>query len=85
MASLRQTSTQIAPALRGGRRHLALHLPRWATDCRKRADPALAASPRPRGTAEVGLRRFAHAVAGLYARHDFHTFAPAGPGSGDWS
>jgi protein ImuB len=29
------------------RRHLALHLPRWATDCLKRADPALAASQRP--------------------------------------
>lgn len=24
-----------------------LHLPRWATDCLKRADPALAASARP--------------------------------------
>ncbi|WP_439599692.1 Y-family DNA polymerase [Devosia sp.] len=29
------------------RRHLALSLPRWATDCLKRADPALGASARP--------------------------------------
>jgi protein ImuB len=29
------------------RRFLALYLPRWATDCLRRADPALAASPRP--------------------------------------
>ncbi|HZY67998.1 MAG TPA: DNA polymerase Y family protein, partial [Devosia sp.] len=35
------------PGLRPSRRYLALHLPRWATDCLKRADPALAASDRP--------------------------------------
>jgi protein ImuB len=35
------------PVFRAGRRYLMLHLPRWATDCLKRADPALAASPRP--------------------------------------
>jgi protein ImuB len=29
------------------RRFLALHLPRWATDCLKRADPSLASSARP--------------------------------------
>jgi len=29
------------------RRHLALSLPRWATDCLKRADPELARSSRP--------------------------------------
>jgi len=29
------------------RRHLALSLPRWATDCLRRADPALARSMRP--------------------------------------
>jgi protein ImuB len=48
MASFRQTSsTEIAPGLRESRRYLVLHLPRWATDCLKRADPALAASKRP--------------------------------------
>jgi protein ImuB len=31
----------------GSRRHLALFLPRWATDCLKRADPTLAGSQRP--------------------------------------
>jgi protein ImuB len=35
------------PVFRAGRRYLMLHLPRWATDCLKRADPALAASTRP--------------------------------------
>ena len=29
------------------RRYLVLSLPRWATDCRKRADPALTAANRP--------------------------------------
>src|SRR4051812_35984083 len=29
------------------RRYLALSLPRWATDCLKRADPELGASSRP--------------------------------------
>jgi protein ImuB len=35
------------PALRVSRRYLMLHLPRWATDCLKRADPAVAASRQP--------------------------------------
>jgi len=33
--------------LRAGRRALALFLPRWATDCLKRAEPALQSSARP--------------------------------------
>jgi protein ImuB len=37
----------MAPVLREHRRFMVLHLPRWATDCLKRADPALAASSRP--------------------------------------
>ncbi|MGN6158075.1 MAG: Y-family DNA polymerase [Devosia sp.] len=35
------------PLFRGGRRYLMLHLPRWATDCLKRAEPALAQSDKP--------------------------------------
>src|SRR5690242_7970819 len=42
-----QPKTQAAPAVSNPRRHLALSLPRWATDCLRRADPALAASNRP--------------------------------------
>src|SRR6187551_3574091 len=33
--------------MRPARRYLALYLPRWATDCLKRADPQLAALTRP--------------------------------------
>ena len=49
MASFWQTTNpaRIAPSLHPSRRYLVLHLPRWATDCLKRADPALAQSPRP--------------------------------------
>src|SRR5689334_15701365 len=49
MALPRQTTTraETMPVFRAGRRILMLHLPRWATDCLKRADPALAASKRP--------------------------------------
>lgn len=48
MASFWQTSAvEISPGLRSSRRYLALHLPRWATDSLKRADPVLAASGRP--------------------------------------
>src|SRR5687768_1667354 len=39
--------TEAGPAKTTPRRHLALSLPRWATDTLKRADPALAASRRP--------------------------------------
>ncbi|HEV2517751.1 MAG TPA: DNA polymerase Y family protein [Devosia sp.] len=48
MASF-QSNPNLAPELSFGerRRHLALSLPRWATDCLRRADPALAASSRP--------------------------------------
>ncbi|HEY0917965.1 Y-family DNA polymerase [Devosia sp.] len=35
------------PRRRGGRRHLALFLPRWATDCLRRADPELGRLERP--------------------------------------
>src|SRR5882757_1758997 len=48
MSAFWQTKTAVmSPALRTSRRYLVLHLPRWATDCLKRADPALAASARP--------------------------------------
>ncbi|HEY4201221.1 MAG TPA: DNA polymerase Y family protein [Devosiaceae bacterium] len=42
--------TSAAPSVTGSlveRRYLALFLPRWATDCLKRRDPALGASRRP--------------------------------------
>src|ERR1700759_3551417 len=48
MASLWPTTTiDTAPALRASRRYLVLHLPRWATDCLKRADPTLRESNAP--------------------------------------
>jgi len=49
MASFWQTqAAEIAPSFfRPTRRYLMLTLPRWATDCLKRADPALAALTRP--------------------------------------
>jgi protein ImuB len=48
MASFWQTSTaETTPALQLSRRYLLLHLPRWATDCLRRAEPALAATGRP--------------------------------------
>ncbi|WP_084646392.1 Y-family DNA polymerase [Devosia insulae] len=48
MASF-QSNPNAAPELlfTERRRHLALSLPRWATDCLKRADPGLAQSSRP--------------------------------------
>src|SRR5438552_7537244 len=46
-----QPLRQKTAATRGGlipaRRHMALYLPRWATDCLKRADPALGALTVP--------------------------------------
>jgi protein ImuB len=49
MSSFPQTSSKEAelPLAFSGRRYLMLHLPRWATDCLKRADRALAASDLP--------------------------------------
>ena len=48
MALPRQTTdAETMPVFRAGRRYLLLHLPRWPTDCLKRAETALAASPRP--------------------------------------
>ena len=44
---LQTIRAETMPVFRAGRRYLMLHLPRWATDCLKRADPALAASTRP--------------------------------------
>jgi protein ImuB len=41
----RQRDPRLSPGPE--RRFLALHLPRWATDCLKRADPSLATSIRP--------------------------------------
>lgn len=56
------------------RRHLVLHLPRWATDCLKRSDPALAASPAPlalwekqKGAMRLAALDARAAAAGLYA------------------
>lgn len=48
MVSFWQTSMEASgESLWTGRRYLVLSLPRWATDCLKRADPELAASQRP--------------------------------------
>ncbi len=48
MVSFWQTSMEeTGRSLWSGRRHLVLSLPRWATDCRKRSDPSLAASGKP--------------------------------------
>ena len=64
MGSFLQTSKagMELPLFRGDRRYLMLHLPRWATDCLKRADPALAQSDKPlvlwekqRGAMRVGI------------------------------
>jgi protein ImuB len=46
-SSLPRPAAGSAPALWAARRYLALFLPHWATDCLKRAEPALGASPRP--------------------------------------
>src|SRR3569833_2385319 len=49
MGSSWQTSRaeeQLPLVLPGGRRYLMLHLPRWATDCLKRADASLAQSTK---------------------------------------
>ncbi|HEV7718078.1 MAG TPA: DNA polymerase Y family protein, partial [Arsenicitalea sp.] len=47
MASFWSTLAEARPLPLQARRYLALFLPRWATDCLKRADPQLAASDRP--------------------------------------
>ena len=48
MVSFWQTSTkESAQSLWAGRRYLVLNLPRWATDCLKRSDPAIAESGKP--------------------------------------
>lgn len=48
MVSLWQTSKEeTGSSLWTGRRYLVLNLPRWATDCLKRSDPALAATGKP--------------------------------------
>src|SRR3569623_1449485 len=49
MGSSWQTSRaeEQLPLIQGGRRYLMLHLPRWATDCLKRADSSLVQSTRP--------------------------------------
>src|SRR5690606_25936830 len=43
MASFPSIQESSVPSLRfaGRRRHLALYLPRWATDCLRRADPSI--------------------------------------------
>ena len=75
MALHRQLTTpQTTPRPFPARRHLALHLPRWGTDCLRRADPAIGRLTVPFALYEVqhGAMRLVEldaraSAAGLFA------------------